>query len=452
MGWTDRRAVLFRAAATGLFLLSLTTSAAPRAPGGEPPVTAALGAPPQDFWQPWEPPGAGAPEADEPGPAGDFNWRSWRDAAPACGPASCTWERTFGSASDDKVAAAAELPDGGFIVVGNTRQSRTGRYDAWILRVGNDGALVWHNHFGGPATDQFRDVVVLADGSIVAAGHTRSTGAGESDLWLVKLTPDGVPLFERTHGGPANDKVRAVARGDGDEIFVTGFTASEGAGERDLWVRRFTPDGAPVWSRTLGTARHDEGFDLAVLADGSVAVTGHFWTDPARGYDVAVARLSAGGEMIWQRSLDRAPFEVGTALAPAPDGGLLVTGTTSVEGLRNTDLWAIRLDADGATIWERTYGGARSEEPWEVAAAAAGGFIVAVETFSQGVGGDIWLLRLAPDGAVIWERLFGGALWERPSALLETSDGGLVLGGHTASKGAGFEDGWLLRLTPDGLL
>ena len=106
-------------------------------------------------------------------------------------------------------------------------------------------------------------------------------------------------------------RVRAVARGDGDEIFVTGFTASEGAGERDLWVRRFTPDGAPVWSRTLGTARHDEGFDLAVLADGSVAVTGHFWTDPARGYDVAVARLSAGGEMIWQRSLDRAPFEVG---------------------------------------------------------------------------------------------------------------------------------------------
>ena len=208
MGWTDRRAVLFRAAATGLFLLSLTTSgrasgtgrrtARDRRPGrAAAGFLATLGTTGRR--------GAGGPTSlDRPAIS---TGAPWRDAAPACGPASCTWERTFGSASDDKVAAAAELPDGGFIVVGNTRQSRTGRYDALDpARRQRRRACLAANHFGGPATDQFRDVVVLADGSIVAAGHTRSTGAGESDLWLVKLTPDGVPLFERTHGGPANDK------------------------------------------------------------------------------------------------------------------------------------------------------------------------------------------------------------------------------------------------------
>ena len=61
-------------------------------------------------------------------------------------------------------------------------------------------------------------------------------------------------------------------------------------------------------------------------------------------------------------------------------------------------------------------------------------------------------MRLSPDGDMVWERLFGGALWDHPSALLETADGSLLLGGHTASKDAGFEDGWLLRLTAEGRL
>jgi len=328
-------------------------------------------------------------------------WRRWHGPARECDVAQCTWERTFGGASDDKVSAIARFADDGFVVVGNTRVGRTGPYNAWVLRVADNGALVWHRRFGGRATDQLRDVVTTADKA----------------------------------------------------IFVVGHTASRGAGGSDVWVARFAADGTMTWSRTLGMAGHDEGFDLVALADGGAAVTGHFWTDEARGYDLAVARLAANGDLLWQRSVDRATFETGTALASTVDGDLIVAGTTGIDGLRNTDLWVVRLTDDGKTVWDRTYGGLRGEEPWEVTALPSGDIVVAVETFSMGAGGgDIWLLRLAHDGAVVWERLFGGVNWEHPSALIETEDGMLLLGGHTASKGEGFEDGWLLKLTADGRL
>lgn len=380
-----------------------------------------------------------------------FLWHRWAEAVGSCD-ASCTWDHTFGAATDDKIAAAVQLADGGFAIVGNTRMTRTGGYNAWVLRVAADGRPIWRESFGGGATDQLRDLIETPDGRLYAVGHTRSRGAGQSDLWLLKLDADGTVLFQRTYGGAANDRVHAaVPTGDGG-IVVTGFTASQGAGGRDLWVARFSAAGQPVWSRTLGGADHDEGFDLVALPDGGLAVTGHFWAGQARGYDTAVARFTADGDVLWQRSLDRAVFDAGTGLAPAPDGGLLVVGATSDAGQRDTDLLAIRLDADGQTLWERTYGGSGGEEPWDVTASALGGFVVAVETFSQGEGGDIWLLGLAPDGEIAWQRLFGGTLWDHPSALIETADGGLVLGGHTASKGAGLEDGWLLRLTADGRL
>jgi len=367
--------------------------------------------------------------------------------------AQCTWERTFGGASDDKVSAIARFADDGFVVVGNTRVGRTGPYNAWVLRVADNGALVWHRRFGGRATDQLRDVVTTADKAIFVVGHTASRGAGGSDVWVLKLDEYGTPLFDRTYGGPANDRVHAAAASHDGGLIVAGFTASEGAGGRDVWVARFAADGTMTWSRTLGMAGHDEGFDLVALADGGAAVTGHFWTDEARGYDLAVARLAANGDLLWQRSVDRATFETGTALASTVDGDLIVAGTTGIDGLRNTDLWVVRLTDDGKTVWDRTYGGLRGEEPWEVTALPSGDIVVAVETFSMGAGGgDIWLLRLAHDGAVVWERLFGGVNWEHPSALIETEDGMLLLGGHTASKGEGFEDGWLLKLTADGRL
>ena len=386
--------------------------------------------------------------------AGDgsgFAWRRWAGTDAPCG-STCTWEQTFGGPLDDKIAAAVQMPDGGFAIVGNTRTSRTGNYDSWVVRIEAEGTPRWRRSFGSGATDQLRDVIATADGGLFVVGHTRARGAGESDLWLLKLDADGALGFERTYGGAAHDRIHAAAPSDDGGVFLTGFTASEGAGGRDLWVTRFSPDGDLVWSRTLGGSRHDEGLDLALLADGGVAVAGHVWTHEVQGFDIAVARFSQTGDLVWQRTLDRGRFDAGTGIVATPDGRLLVVGASSMQGLGNTDLWAISLDSTGQVLWDRVYGGVRGEEPWDLTVARSGGFVVAVETFSKGEGGDIWLLGLAADGSVNWERLFGGALWEHPSALIETKDGGLLLGGHTASKGSGFEDAWLLRLTADGRL
>jgi len=394
------------------------------------------------------------PETPESPPPGGFVWREEVGPDRACGGTPpCTWERIFGGTSDDKLSAATRAPSGDIYVTGATRRGQVGREDAWVMRLTGDGALRWRRHFGTPETEEFRDIVPAPGGGVYVVGHSRAIGAGESDLWLMRLSGSGETLFELSLGGPQNDRVEAMVPVPDGGVVIAGFTASEGAGGRDIWLLRILPEGEVLWSRTFGGAGHDEAFDLVALGNGGFALTGHVWGGAAAAYDLAVLRVDAAGETIWQRTLDRARFEAGTALAALDDGGLVVVGTTSVAGLRDTDLWVLRLDAEGTVRWQRRFGGARGEQPSAVVAASAGGIVVAAETFSMGAGGgDIWLLGLTGAGEIRWEQLFGGVLWDHPSALIGLPDGGLLLGGHTASRGSGLEDGWLLRLTEDGQL
>lgn len=399
--------------------------------------------------------GVGALKPVEAGFVDQMAWRSWLDGREDCQRSLCTWERSFGAGSDDKISAVVQTVSGDFIVAGNSRANSAGLYDAWVLRVSEAGALMWRRRFGGALSDQLSDLALAPDGGVYAVGHTRSRGAGESDLWLLRLDAGGARLWERTFGGARNDRGRALAMDGAGGVYVAGFTASGGAGDRDFWVLRIDQAGEERWSRRFGGPGYDDAFDIAATGDGVVA-TGQFKHQSERGgvdpgFDMAVVRLDAAGGLLWRRSFHRSRLDIGSAVTATAEGGALILGATSMDGLRDQDLWALALDRRGAVIWRRRFGGARVEEPWAVVALAGGGYAVAAQTYSYGQGGDAWLLRLGADGAPLWSNTYGGAQWDHPSALLEVTGGGLLIGGTTASKGGGFEDGWLLRLGPLGL-
>jgi uncharacterized delta-60 repeat protein len=376
--------------------------------------------------------------------------------APAadCPSAVCTWARTYGGPMADKARGAAFMPDGGVVVAGKTRSHGGWRAAGWTARLAPDGRAMWTRAIGGGReTDGFKRVLPRPDGGTRLIGQTRSQGAGESDGWLLDLNADGNTQRVRVFGGAANDRfIDAAMLPDGGTLAV-GFSASAPADGRDIWVVRTDAEGRGVWERTFGGPRDDGAYGVAVR-DGRAVVVGYTQHDGPAGYDVWAARIAlSDGDPVWTRTLDRSRMDAATSVGLAPGGSAVIAASTAGGGFGRDDIWAIRLTPDGTTDWTRTLGGPAADTPWSLAPLADGGAVLAASTQSHGAGSaDAWLINLDADGAVRWQRTYGGELWDWPGEVAVRPDGGLLVAGYTTSLGAGYEDVWVLRLDAAGRL
>ncbi|RME64713.1 MAG: hypothetical protein D6778_07465, partial [Nitrospirae bacterium] len=104
-----------------------------------------------------------------------------------------------------------------------------------------------------------------------------------------------------------------------------------------------------------------------------------------------------------------------------------------------------------ASQWVKTYGGTNYDKAYSVQETSDGGYIVAGWTQSFGAGyGDFLVLKLDADGNVQWQKTYGGADDDGASSIQQTSDGGYVVAGYTASFGAGGYDVWVIKLDANG--
>jgi uncharacterized delta-60 repeat protein len=286
---------------------------------------------------------------------------------------------------------------------------------------------------------------------IVIAGHTRSFGRGGADIWVVRLDIHGNLLWERTFGGENEDRARSItATVDGGSL-VAGFTTATAAEEPDAVLIRLNSRGELVWQKKVGSAGHDGLFDVTLLTDGSIGAVGYTQRSASPGYDFWVLRFASGGNLLWQKQLRKGRLDAATAVIPTPEGGLLAVGVTSADSFGQDDAWILHLDNQGQLIWERIIGGEGQQKAWAAARHDFRTMVVAIATTSTGEGStDAQLIGIDNTGRVLWTRVYGHKLWDRPTSLAIGSAGEIILGGYTTSSGAGYEDFWVLRLNAEG--
>lgn len=197
------------------------------------------------------------------------------------------------------------------------------------------------------------------------------------------------------------------------------------------------------------SARSDVGAGILPLADGAL-VTG--WTSVARGPAQGLAvRVDDQGRVRWRRELGDAGADLLFAAQPDGEGGAVCAGFTTGRGAGGADGWLVALDADGATRWERTFGGAGDERlvslrPLEPP--GSGGWLACGQRTRDG-DTEAWVVRLDRDGRETGAWTWGGAGVRRGLCVQPLADGGCILVGRVG-VGRGEVDGFVTRLGPDG--
>lgn len=366
--------------------------------------------------------------------------------------AALEWDRTFGGPASDWAYAMTGTHDGGLAAAGRTESKGAGREDAWVVRVDGSGRQLWDKTFGGKAVDRARAIIATRDGGLAVAGATESKGAGPFDAWVLKLDAAGELVWDRHFGGDATDWASALVETDDGGLAVAAYTQASAEEPFDFWVIKLDADGAQIWDRKFGGNATDWASAIAEMNDGSLAVVGHTESHGAGDADMWVLKLSANGELLWDRTFGGIARDYASAVFASGDGGLLVAGQTESRGAGGVDIRLVKLDTEGEPVWDRTFGGAQDDWVRAIIETRDGGHAAAGYTMSQGAGlYDVWVLKFDHNGQLVWESTFGGSGNEWARALVETPDGGLATAGDTWSKGQGKSDVWLLKITPGEL-
>jgi len=310
----------------------------------------------------------------------------------------------------------------------------------------------WARAYGGFSTEHAYSIQQTNDGGYIIAGETHSFGAGDQDFWVLKLSSIGAIEWQRTYGGNSWEWPHSIQQTSDGGYVVAGITYSFGAGNVDFWVLKLSSIGTMEWQHTYGGSEDDWARSIQQTSDGGYIVAGGTCSFGFVWEEIWILKLYSDGAIEWQKTYGGSRNDSAYSVQQTSDGGYIVAGETQSYVAGNTDIWILKLYSDGAIEWQRTYGGSRYNSAHSIQQTSDEGYVVAGNTDSFGAGDyDIWVLKLNSDGTIIeWQHSYGGSGNDSAYSIQQTSDGGYVVAGNTDSFGAGIEDIWILKLNPDG--
>lgn len=201
------------------------------------------------------------------------------------------WSRYFGGSFTDTPFGVVETLDNSFIIIASSDSedfnisNNLGTYDFWILKISNDGNLIWEKSFGGSEIDEPRGITSTNDGNFIIVGDTRSSDQdvtnnnGGADLWMLKISSEGDKIWQKTFGGSSFDVARSISKTQDNGFIIAGNTRSSDGGftnqgQNDAWILKVDNNGNKIWENFVGGSQNEFLFDAIELNNQSIIAVG----------------------------------------------------------------------------------------------------------------------------------------------------------------------------------
>ena len=203
------------------------------------------------------------------------------------------WKRYHGGSNNDRCYDVIQTSDDGFMMIGSSESEdfdindSKGSYDFWVIKLSSDGDLQWTKSYGGLEIDVAYAITPTLDGNFLIAGDTRSSDQdvsqnyGNADMWLIKISPSGNLIWEKSYGGEQFESAKdIVPMGDGTYLITGSSRSSNGdatsnQGQNDAWFILVDSDGTLLMEKNIGGSSLDFSEGVIKTLDGSVVIVGN---------------------------------------------------------------------------------------------------------------------------------------------------------------------------------
>lgn len=300
-------------------------------------------------------------------------------------------------------------------------------------------------------------------------------------LFISNLVSQPTIKWEKSIGGSNTDAGYQIYLDDNGGYIIGGISMSDdhdvsvNYGYYDYWIAKLDDSKNIQWEKSLGGSSPDGFKSLDQTNDGGYILAGTTMSDDGdisfnHGQDdVWIVKLSPSGDIQWEKSYGGSQGDFGASIQQTTDGGYIIGGTTiSTDGDVSTnhgsyDCWLFKIDSQGNLEWEQTYGGSGIEGIHQIQQTTDGGYIFTGNTASN--DGDVsnnygdkdfWVVKTNSSGGIQWEKNYGGSNTDKARSIQQTNDGGYIVAGVSlsingdASGNHGEEDYLVIKLNNTG--
>jgi hypothetical protein len=359
-----------------------------------------------------------------------------------------TFQKTYGGTGGDNSFTVQQTTDGGYIMTRSTDSYGAGNYDVYLIKTDANGDTLWTKTFGGTGQDDGHSVQQTSDGGYIITGYTSSFGI--TDAYLVKTDANGNLIWSKIFGGVNGGAGYSVQQTTDGGYIVTGNTSSFGVGNVDVYLIKTDTNGDTLWTRTFGGTGDDFGSSVQQTTDGGYVITGATSSFGTGNADVYLIKTDVNGNTLWTKTFGGTGYDDGQFVQQTTDGGYVITGAVYSYGAGDYDVYLIKTDGNGNLLWSKTFGGANDDGGNSVQQTTNGGYIIVGSSYSFGASNyAIYLIRTDASGNPIWTRTIGGT-GDYGNSIKQTTDGGYIIIGTTFSFGAGSYDVYLIKTDANG--
>lgn len=368
------------------------------------------------------------------------------------------WAASYGGNDIDTATSIYPTKDGGYIIAGTVLSFGAGEEDMWLLKLDSQGTVEWEKAIGGEKSDQARSVIQAIDGGFIVAGVTQSYGGKGDNGWVLKLDSEGKIEWQKVCSTEGQDMFHSVVQTADNNYILAGATSHMEGGKLDSWLVKLDPHGSPLYQKVYAKPLDDVAIDIKETHDGGYIVTGNCRCHGTNASsDIWLMKIDAAFSVLWQRSCGGSDEEKANSVCPAKDGGYVVAGYTDSLYGANREGWLVKFSPTGSHLWQKAYGWGHMGPPGKstvhtVLETGDGGFLMAGTIFPDLIDEDVWMLKLDSLGEVEWEKAYDCSSSETGISMMPACDGGYVLAGGKTSSGSGDYEYWVLKLNQDGTI
>jgi len=262
-----------------------------------------------------------------------------------------------------------------------------GNGDYWLVKISNNGTFLWDLDIGGSEFDEGVAVIELSDGTLLLGGSSMSDSSGLrtqflrgfKDIWLVRIDQQGNLLWDRAFGGNGFESMLGMTLLNDTLVIMTGMSnstasfekTSNGYGNWDIWVVCADLNGDLIWETTLGGSMDDRGFPLVtgdyiyIVGSSDSDISGTKSENSKGGSDIWITKLNQTGNIVWDKTYGGNASDGASAAIVATNGNMIITGNSEsgISGDKTetnrgwNDYWIVCIDTTGNFLWDKTFGG-----------------------------------------------------------------------------------------------